>query len=102
MVLVVVFRKSVCSLVPDGRPKIEDGAYLGESDVCGSLAEALTADVESILADETSWMGADTAMKVRVSLCSRDHFHFPRCADRIYVCLRKCRENAYHSREPFP
>lgn len=38
-------------------------SYLGESNVGGLLTEALTADVESVLADQTSGVGADTAVK---------------------------------------
>lgn len=37
-------------------------SYLGEANVCGLLAEALTADVQAILADETGLVGADTAI----------------------------------------
>lgn len=40
-------------------------AYLDESNVCGLLSEALTADVEAILADKTGLVGADTARIVR-------------------------------------
>jgi hypothetical protein len=35
--------------------------YLDESNVRGLLSEALTADVQAILADQTSLVGADTA-----------------------------------------
>jgi hypothetical protein len=35
--------------------------YLGETDVAGLLAEALTADAEAVLADETGLVGADAA-----------------------------------------
>jgi hypothetical protein len=37
-------------------------AYLCEADVDGSFPEALTADVEAVLADETSVMCADAAV----------------------------------------
>jgi hypothetical protein len=37
--------------------------YLDESNIGGLLAEALTADVEAILADQTSFVSADTAKK---------------------------------------
>jgi len=37
-------------------------AYLDEANVGGLLTEALTADVESVLADETGLVGADTAI----------------------------------------
>lgn len=36
-------------------------SYLDETNVGGLLAEALTADVEAVLADETSRVRADTA-----------------------------------------
>jgi len=34
---------------------------LDESDICSFLTEALTADIESILADEAGFVGADPA-----------------------------------------
>jgi hypothetical protein len=37
-------------------------AYLDETDISGFLSEALTADVESIFADETGFVGADSAV----------------------------------------
>lgn len=37
--------------------------HLGETDVLGLLTEALTADVESVLADKTGLVGADTARR---------------------------------------
>ena len=37
-------------------------AYLDEANVGRLLAEALTADVEAVLADQTSSVGADAAM----------------------------------------
>ncbi len=36
-------------------------SYLGEADISGLLAEALTADVEAVLADQTGRVGADAA-----------------------------------------
>jgi len=39
------------------------GSYLDEANVGGLLSEALTADVQAVLADETSLVLADTAMK---------------------------------------
>ena len=41
--------------------------YLDETDVGALLAEALTADVEAVLADETSRVGADAAVQKFVS-----------------------------------
>lgn len=37
-------------------------AYLDESNVGGLLTEALTADVKTVLADETGLVGADAAV----------------------------------------
>jgi hypothetical protein len=36
--------------------------YLGEANIGGLLAEALTADVEAVLADQTGTVGADAAV----------------------------------------
>ena len=36
--------------------------YLDKSNVGGLLSEALTADVQAVFADETSFVGADTAI----------------------------------------
>jgi hypothetical protein len=48
------------------RPRIPGGeggkVYLDESNVRGLLSEALTADVQSIFADQTSFVSADTAI----------------------------------------
>lgn len=38
-------------------------AYLDEANVGGLLTEALTADVQAVLADETSLVGADAAVE---------------------------------------
>ena len=38
-------------------------AYLDETDIGSFLSEALTADVESIFADETGFVGADSAVR---------------------------------------
>ena len=39
-------------------------AYLDESNVGGLLTEALTADVKTVLADETGLVGADAAVHI--------------------------------------
>ena len=39
--------------------------YLDETNVGGLLTEALTADVQAVLADETGLVGADTAVEDR-------------------------------------
>jgi hypothetical protein len=58
-------------------------SYLDETNVGGLLAEALTADVEAVLADQTSGVGADAAVGVmsasvasRVPLVLRFRFRF--------------------------
>lgn len=43
-------------------------SYLGEADILGLLTEALTAQVELVLADETSSVLADAAIAGRVSI----------------------------------
>ena len=43
-------------------------SYLDETDVGALLTEALTADVEAVLADETSWVGADTAVSMSLAI----------------------------------
>jgi len=48
---------------------------LDEANVGGLLTEALTADVEAILADQTGGMGADAAV-VRGKKKKRQHFFF--------------------------
>lgn len=55
-------------------------SYLGESNVGGLLTEALTADVEAVLADETGLVGADAAVKEkrrRMSASTCAMFAFP-------------------------
>jgi hypothetical protein len=42
-------------------------SYLDETDVGGLLTEALTAEVEAVLADETGLVGADTAVQYHQS-----------------------------------
>jgi hypothetical protein len=40
----------------------EEKSYLDETNVGGLLTEALTADVQAVLADQTSRVGADAAV----------------------------------------
>jgi hypothetical protein len=42
-------------------------SYLDEANVRGLLTEALTADVEAVLADQTGLVGADTAVRRKLS-----------------------------------
>jgi hypothetical protein len=58
----------------------EKAAYLDEANIGGLLAEALTADVEAVLADQTSLVGADAAVgfqKFFVSICVSLSFSRP-------------------------
>ena len=87
-------------------------AYLDETDVGALLTEALTADVEAVLPDETGLVGADAAVQeiplAAVPLPSKTRFPAvspPRnppssismsCRDRI------CEIQTYHSRAPLP
>ena len=43
-------------------------SYLDETNVGGLLAEALTADVEAVLADQTSRVGADAAVSTVLAM----------------------------------
>jgi len=51
--------------------------YLDESNVRGLLSEALTADVQAIFADQTSLVGADTA--ISQLLAPAPDIPMPRC-----------------------
>lgn len=42
-------------------PRVIDMSYLDETDIFGLLTEALTADHEAVLADDTSLMSASAA-----------------------------------------
>lgn len=44
--------------------------YLDETNVGGLFTETLTADVETVFADETGLVGADTAVKFSSASCS--------------------------------
>lgn len=59
----LVFRSSLSTL--DVQWGIDSGCrpYLDEANVGGLLAEALTADVEAVLADQTGAVSADTAVE---------------------------------------
>ena len=43
-------------------PRRKSQIYLDETNVGGLFTEALTADIEAVLADKTSAVGADTAV----------------------------------------
>lgn len=61
---------SKCSLSPLDLvfQNVESSTHLDEADIRGLLTEALTADVEAILADQTSLVSADAAIEIPVSL----------------------------------
>lgn len=50
--------------------------YLGETDISGLLSEALTADVDTVLADQTVVVGADAAVSKKKKKKTRSQ-HFP-------------------------
>lgn len=55
--------------------------YLDETDICALLSEALTADVEAVLSDETGWVSADTAVVYMSVNGHTQHI-------RLYPCIR--------------
>ena len=69
-------------------------SYLDEANVGGLLTEALTADIETVLADQTGAVGADTAVE-------RGHcqytFHSQTPAQPGFVFV-----SPYQDREPLP
>lgn len=82
-----------------------DATDLVEANVGGLLTEALTADVQAVLADETGLVGADTAVgkKTNVSscfLCYRLPPVFPPMRNFLHV--QSGAGCAYHSRLPLP
>jgi hypothetical protein len=46
--------------------------YLVETNIVGIFTEALTADVQVILADQAGLMGADTAKKVNITSVTKE------------------------------
>jgi len=59
-------------------------AYLDETDISSFLSEALTADVESIFADETGFVGADSAVRDVLAVVL-EVFPISRCSLRSQV-----------------
>jgi len=55
----------------DKSGEIDSLSHLHETNVCGLLPEALSADVQSILADETSLMCADAAASASLAVGAR-------------------------------
>jgi len=45
-------------------------AVLGEANVGRLFSEALTADVQAVLADETCWVGANAAFAGALAICA--------------------------------
>ena len=58
---------------------------LGEADVKSLLTEALTADVQAVLADETGLVGADTALAAALAVGAR-----ARVPDRLVRHIDGC------------
>lgn len=88
-------------------------SYLDETDVGALLAEALTADVEAVLSDETSRVGADAAVAAQLALvlCHRfpspcavasGAYHAPHVPIPQTFPVSSSQERTYHSREPLP
>ena len=62
--------------------------YLNETNIGALLPEALAADIETVLADQTSGVGADAAIHI-VSHCPP--FHLFSTQDDILDTIRKIR-----------
>jgi hypothetical protein len=86
-------------------------SYLDETNIGGLLTEALTADVEAVLADETSRVGADAAVSTSLATVpSYNALHSPASATLLLATLAPlfdCNSKwmkvlTYHSREPLP
>ena len=70
----------------------KSGTNLDEADILGLLTEALTADVETVFADETGTVSADAAVRgVRSS-----------CPSSYYIVNRSIEVEAYHCLLPLP
>lgn len=85
-------------------------SYLGETNVGGLLTEALTADVQAVLADETSGVGADAAVG-RSSSQPSIPFHSPSISNAYLQPSFYAKASSiigfigvktHHSREPLP
>jgi ABC-type cobalt transport system substrate-binding protein len=74
-------------------------SYLDETNVGALLAEALTADVQAILADETSRVGADAAVSTSLATVP---MYKPRYSPIYRVGSGSEEVITYHSREPLP
>jgi hypothetical protein len=67
--------------------------YLDESNIRGLLSEALTADVQAILADQTSLVGADTAIsQLSASVSTSSHSFISKSGSRDWYSERTRRE----------
>lgn len=70
----------------------KSGTNLDEADILGLLTEALTADVETVFADETGTVSADAAVRVVRSSCP----------SRLDIVNRSMGVEAYHCLLPLP
>lgn len=95
----------------DGGGQIAVGvvSYLGEADISRLLAEALTADVESVLADQTGLVRADAAAIVLESVvshlpshCVRFPLPFRFASSQNGLRAAGSESSAYQAREPLP
>lgn len=82
------------------RPRDRGESYLDETNVGGLLAEALTADVEAVLADQTSGVGADAA--VRIMSASVLPSESMRALRLVLLHIAACRATAMQRQHPRP
>lgn len=90
----------------------DEGTNLVETDVGGLLTEALTADVEAVLADQTGSVGADAAVElqkksiVSISVLLSSFAHFPPPSDSSLTQavhpIQRGGGGPYQEREPLP
>lgn len=70
--------------------------YLEETNIVGVLAEALTAQVKTVLANEGRALSADAAVEFK------ENYEKKRRKETISFCLKRKLPKTYHSREPLP
>ena len=75
--------------------------YLGEANVLGLLTEALTAQVEVVLADETGLVLADAAINRNVSPHPYQN-HIPSLHPLLNPSIESAIGVSYQAREPLP
>jgi hypothetical protein len=70
-------------------------SYLDETNVGALLAEALTADVEAVLADETSGVGADAAVSTVLAFVLAMPYAFSNPYLRSFSQTLRCQQGAH-------